>query len=270
MGPGRWGSKGDIKLGVSVSYSDINNTAVLIEIAREKGNYVPDLSFGTHFFQDLVEAQIRYIPLYPDESKNLFNAIFLKYSRNILPEIAPEFSDLKQCIKVIDVPSQTEGKIMKIFMNADLDEAIGYVGNPGKGGGKLTNPAEYFEIHSDNYWYWRMQICEFLAQNIDAEQMGVEALYVFGSVKNANAGPASDIDLLVHFRGSESQKEKLLNWFDGWSICLDYFNYLKTGYKTGGLLDVHLVTDEDIKQKTSFAAKIGAVTDAARKLEIKK
>ena len=34
MGPGRWGSRGDIKLGVSVTYSDINNTAVLIEIAR--------------------------------------------------------------------------------------------------------------------------------------------------------------------------------------------------------------------------------------------
>ena len=50
MGPGRWGSRGDIKLGVNVTYSDINNTAVLIEIARKKGNYVPDLSFGTHFF----------------------------------------------------------------------------------------------------------------------------------------------------------------------------------------------------------------------------
>ncbi|MCK4754169.1 MAG: PEP/pyruvate-binding domain-containing protein, partial [Calditrichia bacterium] len=48
MGPGRWGSRGDIKLGVNVTYSDINNTAVLIEIARKKGNYVPDLSFGTH------------------------------------------------------------------------------------------------------------------------------------------------------------------------------------------------------------------------------
>ena len=32
-----------------------------------KGNYLPDLSFGTHFFQDLVEAEIRYLPLYPDE-----------------------------------------------------------------------------------------------------------------------------------------------------------------------------------------------------------
>ena len=57
MGPGRWGSRGDIKLGVSVTYADINNTAVLIEIARQEGNYVPDLSFGTHFFQDLVEAR---------------------------------------------------------------------------------------------------------------------------------------------------------------------------------------------------------------------
>jgi len=66
MGPGRWGSRGDIKLGVSVTYSDINNTAMLIEIARKTGDYLPDLSFGTHFFQDLVESEIRYLPLYPD------------------------------------------------------------------------------------------------------------------------------------------------------------------------------------------------------------
>ena len=41
-------------------------------------------------------------------------------------------------------------------------------------------------------------------------------------------------------------------------------NYLRTGYKSEGLLDVHFVTDEDIEQKTSYASKIGAVTDAAR------
>ncbi|MCB0316018.1 MAG: pyruvate, phosphate dikinase, partial [Calditrichaeota bacterium] len=45
MGPGRWGSRGDIKLGVSVTYSGINNTAVLIEIARRQKDYVPDVSF---------------------------------------------------------------------------------------------------------------------------------------------------------------------------------------------------------------------------------
>ena len=67
MGPGRWGSRGDIRLGVPVTYADISNAAVLIEIARQKGGYVPDLSFGTHFFQDLVESNIRYLPLYPDD-----------------------------------------------------------------------------------------------------------------------------------------------------------------------------------------------------------
>jgi hypothetical protein len=43
-------------------------------------------------------------------------------------------------------------------------------------------------------------------------------------------------------------------------------NYLRTGYKSEGLLDVHYVTDDDIEKQTSFAAKIGAVTDAARRL----
>ena len=72
IGPGRWGSRGDIKLGVPVTYSDINNSAMLIEVARQKGNYLPDLSFGTHFFQDLVEASIRYLPLYPDDPEIAF------------------------------------------------------------------------------------------------------------------------------------------------------------------------------------------------------
>ncbi|MEJ2722922.1 MAG: PEP/pyruvate-binding domain-containing protein, partial [bacterium] len=37
LGPGRWGSRGDIKLGVSVTYSDINNSSALLEVARKKG-----------------------------------------------------------------------------------------------------------------------------------------------------------------------------------------------------------------------------------------
>jgi pyruvate,water dikinase len=45
-------------------------------------------------------------------------------------------------------------------------------------------------------------------------------------------------------------------------------NYLRTGYRTDGLLDVHLVTDEDIAKSTSYAVKIDAVTDAARPLPL--
>ncbi|MBU8932679.1 MAG: PEP/pyruvate-binding domain-containing protein [candidate division Zixibacteria bacterium] len=133
MGPGRWGSRGDIRLGVSVIYSDINNTAALIEIARQKGNYVPDLSFGTHFFQDLVEADIRYIPLYPDDDGIAFNEDFLLGQRNILPEVLPKYASLADTIRLIDVPKSTDGQILKVLLNAELGEAVGILTEPSSG-----------------------------------------------------------------------------------------------------------------------------------------
>ena len=69
-------------------------------------------------------------------------------------------------------------------------------------------------------------------------------------------------------RADEDQRSALLGWLDGWSRCLAEFNYQRTGYRTDGLLDVHLVTDVDIANRTSFAVKIGAVTDAAAELEV--
>jgi pyruvate, water dikinase len=89
MGPGRWGSRGDITLGMRVTYADICNTAMLVEIARRKGSYVPDLSFGTHFFQDLVEARIRYLALYPDEPGIVFNEDFFRRSPTHFPTCYP-------------------------------------------------------------------------------------------------------------------------------------------------------------------------------------
>ena len=80
---------------MNVTYSDISNTAVLIEIARRTGKYLPDLSFGTHFFQDLVEASIRYLPLYPDEPGIKFNEKFLLNSDNILTDLLPKYAHLK-------------------------------------------------------------------------------------------------------------------------------------------------------------------------------
>jgi predicted nucleotidyltransferase len=104
---------------------------------------------------------------------------------------------------------------------------------------------------------------------LDGELYGVENVYLFGSVKNGTAGPASDIDLLVHFKGTSKQRHALIKWLEGWSLCLDEMNYLRTGYRSGGLLDLHLITDEDIAKKTSYAVKINAITDAARPLAMK-
>ncbi len=115
---------------MSVTYSDINNTAMLIEIARAKGGYVPDLSFGTHFFQDLVEARIRYLPLYPDDAGVVFDEAFLRGATNLLPELLPEYRHLASVVRVIDVPRETGGKVVRVLLNADLDEALALFGDP--------------------------------------------------------------------------------------------------------------------------------------------
>ena len=268
MGPGRWGSRGDIKLGVSVSYSDINNTAALIEIARQKGNYLPDLSFGTHFFQDLVEADIRYLPLYPDEKDTVFNEKFLLGSKNLLAEILPDYSQFADVLHVIDVPGSSNGDVLHVLLNADLDEGVGLLAPPSHDVAEPVPPALVQPTAGKHFWRWRLLMAERIAACLDAERFGVANLYVLGSAKNATAGPASNIDLLVHFRGTSSQLQFLRDWLDGWSLCLGEMNYLQTGYRTDGLLNVHIVTDDDIAKKSSWAMKIGASTDAARPLPL--
>ncbi len=268
MGPGRWGSRGDIKLGVSVTYADISNTAVLIEIARKKGQYTPDLSFGTHFFQDLVESSIRYIPLYPDEGENILNEFFLQSADNILPELVPELSDLQKIIRVVDIPASTHEKYLRILMNADLDEALAYFSQDHEASSIVSRESSISSSQPENHWLWRYRMAEKIARLVDRERFGVKNMYIFGSVKNSNSGPASDIDLLIHIEDEPQSRQALLLWLEGWSRCLSEINYLRTGYHTDGLLDVHLITDEDIENKSSFATRINAITDAARPLTL--
>ncbi len=270
MGPGRWGSRGDIKLGVNVAYSDINNTAMLIEIARKQNNYMPELSMGTHFFQDLVESGIRYLPLYPDDPGNFFNESFFNSSRNMLPELLPDCASFSDAVKVIDISSVSRGNLAHILMNADDERAFAILSEP-----VLQNEFNFIKTgHISNstspdfHWRWRMNYAENIASKLDKEKFGVEGFYVFGSVKNATAGPGSDIDILIHFKGNENQKRELLIWLDGWSLCLGRLNEIRTGTKTDKLLDIHIITDEDIKKRDSYAVKIGSSHDPALPLSM--
>lgn len=126
MGPGRWGSRGDIKLGVRVGYSDINNTAMLVEIARARSGHVPDLSFGTHFFQDLVEADIKYLPLYPDDPGVIFDESLFSRSPNMLRRFVPDAGSLEGVVRVIG-PGGDGGARFTVVMDGDADKAICYV-----------------------------------------------------------------------------------------------------------------------------------------------
>ncbi len=272
VGPGRWGSRGDIRLGVPVTYSDINNSAMLIEVARKKGNYLPDLSFGTHFFQDLVEASIRYLPLYPDDPSTAFADQFLRHSPSVLQEVLPDAAHLSEVVRVIDVPRESNGQVVRVLMNADMEEAVAFLAPPQKeeidrgGDAGVTLGTRIGEEH----WRWRFRMAQRIAAQLDAKLFGVRAFYVIGSTKNATAGPQSDIDLLLHFEGTAEQQRDLLHWLEGWSRCLAETNFLRTGSRGEGLLDVHLITDNDIAERTSYAMKIDAVTDPARKLPMKR
>lgn len=272
MGPGRWGSRGDIKLGVSVAYSDINNTAMLIEIARKQKNYVPELSLGTHFFQDLVESNIRYLPLYPDDTGIFFNESFFSDSKNRLDELLPDFASFSDVIKVIDIPGSSDGNVLHVLMNANEERAFGILAEPLQQNDFSIFKTDIFNStgSQDFHWRWRMSYAEHIASKLDPEKFGVMGFYVFGSVQNATAGPASDIDLLIHFRGTETQRNELMLWLEGWSLCLSRINFLRTGSKTEKLLDIHIVTDEDIKNHTSYAVKIGASSEAAFSLPLVK
>ena len=264
MGPGRWGSRGDIKLGVNVTYSDISNSAVLLEIAKKKGNYVPDLSFGTHFFQDLVEASIRYIPLYPDDKGIKFNEEFLTSSKNIFEELIPDYKKLAEVIKVIDVPNSTKGKILKIMVNADNNEALAFISEPGA---DLVITDHVADNKSD-HWKWRLTMVENLASRIDGDKFGIKEMYVFGSTFEGTAGPGSDIDLVFHVDQNEFKKDEFSWWLTGWSDALSEMNYIRTGYKSNGLLDIHYVNDDDIKKKNSYVVYIKSGAYKSKKLKM--
>ncbi len=127
IGPGRWGSKGDIKLGVHVGYSDINNTAMLIEVAKMKKGQIPDLSFGTHFFQDLVEADIRYLPLYPDNDGVVFREDVFFNKKNHLIDFISKSKGFEHIIKVIKVTDIQEDASLSVILNSDVDEAVAFL-----------------------------------------------------------------------------------------------------------------------------------------------
>ena len=272
MGPGRWGSRGDIKLGVPVAYSDINNTAMLIEIALKESKHEPELSFGTHFFQDLVEENIKYLPLYPEDSDIIFNQSFFRGSKNVLSDIFPMYSYLSDVVKVIKTSDVLPDNELVVLMNGDLQKAIAYLEHPSninyESNSDDMNIPEVKNNDEDG-WKWRHYMAEQIASRIDLNAFNVKGIYLFGSTNNCTARLNSDIDLLIHFDGTDKQKEELDTWLMGWSMALSEINYLNTGYKSNGLLDIHYVTDQDIRDKTSFAIKINSVFDPAFPLRIR-
>ncbi|HOC90909.1 MAG TPA: PEP/pyruvate-binding domain-containing protein [bacterium] len=104
IGPGRWGSSMP-ELGLPVSFTEINAASVICELVAMNDNLIPEVSLGTHFFNDLVEMDILYIAYFPNVEGNLFNAQALESARNMLEELLPEDSSMSRAVKLIEARS---------------------------------------------------------------------------------------------------------------------------------------------------------------------
>ena len=105
LGPGRWGTTTP-SLGVPVRFSEINNVSFLGEIAYTDGNLMPELSFGTHFFQDLVETNIFYLALFPENPEVIFHRSVLDRLENVLESLVPDSQKYSDVVKVYETANE--------------------------------------------------------------------------------------------------------------------------------------------------------------------
>jgi len=269
VSPHPWKGRDNKKPEGTIPFSLINHTAFLAEIFAVNEDARVEPSFRTPYYHDLVKSEICYLPLYPEQENTGLNEAFLKGAKNMLEEILPEFAHLTDLIRLIDITQSKEGKVLEVLMNTDLGETAAVLRKRETDSLDAENKIPVPEMHPENYWRWRHGMAAQVAAELDAARFGVKGFYLFGSTKNGTAGPGSDIDILIHFQGNDSQREQLELWLEGWSLCLDEMNYLQTGYRSKGLLDVHIITDKEIAEKSSYAVKINAVTDAAKSLKMK-
>lgn len=127
VGPGRWGSANP-ELGIPVGYSDIYNAKALVEVFV--GEQAPEPSYGTHFFQDLVEAHIYPLAVTSGESGTEINYSVLEDCDNVLAQILPENAEWQNVLRVVDIPACQGGQFMELVMDGEADQALAFLAQP--------------------------------------------------------------------------------------------------------------------------------------------
>ncbi|WP_027217120.1 PEP/pyruvate-binding domain-containing protein [Butyrivibrio fibrisolvens] len=115
MVPGRVGTTSP-ELGVPTTFSDISEFDAIYEIADSKAGYNPELSYGSHFFQDLVEAGILYNAIFENEKTVIFNPDLLRAYKNIFEQSDSEYCEYRDIICVVDVSQDN------VYIYHDMDK----------------------------------------------------------------------------------------------------------------------------------------------------
>ena len=102
MTPGRIGTSSP-ELGVPVAFKDISNFSAVCEVSDKRAGYIPELSYGSHMFQDLTEAEITYGAIYNNEKTLTYNPDLFAENPDLFPKICPEYPELQEMIQVREV-----------------------------------------------------------------------------------------------------------------------------------------------------------------------
>lgn len=104
IGPGRWGTTTPA-LGVPVHFSEISNMSIVCEVASKETGLMPEVSYGSHFFQDLVETGIFYAAIFDGQQDVIYHPERIIHEKNLLEGILPESAGFSDVIHI----AKTEG-----------------------------------------------------------------------------------------------------------------------------------------------------------------
>jgi hypothetical protein len=126
VGPGRWGST-NTDLGVYISYADIYKAGALVELSGKGIGPDPEPSLGTHFFQDLMEANIYPLVVRMNDESAIFNHDFFYNTPNSVTNWIELGDTLKDCLHLVDVTTYNPGHYLELVMDDDAGQAIAFL-----------------------------------------------------------------------------------------------------------------------------------------------
>ncbi len=124
IGPGRWGTSTP-SLGVPVTFFEISPVSVLCEIDVMHEGLVPDLSLGTHFFNEMVEMNMQYVAYFSAKEENLFKSSYFEEAENDLLRFFPDAAKWERIVLLLD----TGGELF--FASSSLEQRAALYTRPG-------------------------------------------------------------------------------------------------------------------------------------------
>jgi len=126
IGPGRWGTSNP-DLGIQIGYADIFHTRALVELTGLGIGIEPEASFGTHFFQDLIESNIYPLAICLDDKEVIFNKDFFYRSISCLKKFLPDQGDSADSLRLIEVSDFRKGHHLELVMDEQSGRSVAYL-----------------------------------------------------------------------------------------------------------------------------------------------